>query len=363
MSARLSGLVSFLSVAAAVVPTAGYVFLIWRIDRYEKEPLKLAATAFLWGALPAVLASAAVELAFDVPLTALFHGHSKLLSASLIAPPIEEILKALALLSIFSLARYEFDGVLDGIIYGSLIGFGFAMTENVLYFWESQREGNLLTWGSIILGRTLAFGLNHAMFTSLAGVGFGLARYARSARSRGTLILMGLFAATAAHFLHNSFLSIGDLCVVSFIADWLGVSVILVTVLLAWRRERKWIETYLAEEVALGTLTFAQFAAVTSRRERVRSTWLSLGSSGLAQARLWRSLLSTATELAFKKHQQATVGEEKGNKAAIASLRARILGIRERLGNAALPDGSPGPDYEEPTSSDAARAAAPGGEF
>ena len=359
MAALLSVLVSLLSVVAAVVPTAAYVFLIWRIDRYEKEPLKLAAAAFLWGALPAVVASAAVELAVDAPLTALFREYSKLLSASLIAPPVEELLKSLALLCIFLLARYEFDGVLDGIIYGSLIGFGFAMTENVLYFWEAQRQSDALAWVGIILGRAIAFGFNHAMFTSLAGVGFGLARYAKSARSRGALILTGFLAATAAHFLHNSFLSIGDLCVISFIADWMGVSVVFVIVLLAWHRERRWIGMYLPEEVALGTLTPAQFASVTSRRERLKRTWLSPGSSG-SQARLWRSLLAATSELAFKKHQQAAMGEEKGNAVAITALRAKILSIRRLLGNADVPDDNRGPDYGEPASSDAARASAPG---
>ena len=39
------------SLVASVVPTILYVLVIWRIDRYEKEPLKLLAAAFLWGAL------------------------------------------------------------------------------------------------------------------------------------------------------------------------------------------------------------------------------------------------------------------------------------------------------------------------
>ena len=40
-----------LSFIASAVPTAVYVLLVWWIDRYEKEPLKLLACALLWGAI------------------------------------------------------------------------------------------------------------------------------------------------------------------------------------------------------------------------------------------------------------------------------------------------------------------------
>ena len=344
MSFLVSGLFPFLSLVAAALPTVGYVLLVWWIDRYEKEPIKLLAITFLWGAVPAVLASCMIEVAFDTPLVALSGRDSQLLSASVIAPPVEEFLKGLALLGIYWLARYQFDGVLDGIIYGSLVGFGFAMTENVLYFWDNQGDG-LVAWSVIVLGRAVVFGFNHAMFTSLTGVGFGLARYTKSRPKRWGIIGFGLLAAITTHFFHNVFVSAGNLCVVSFIFDWLGVLVVFLIVLLAWRRERTWMETQLADEVASGVLNPWHYEVVTSWRKRFQLSWQAVGVSGLRQARLWRKLVDSATRLAFRKHQQAVMAGARANDASanvyvrkIAEERASIVQIRQQLGDEAVLD-------------------------
>ncbi len=53
-------------------------------------------------------------------------------------------MKGLALVALFYLARQEFDGPLDGIVYGALIGFGFSMTENLLYFLHYPSYDSLL---------------------------------------------------------------------------------------------------------------------------------------------------------------------------------------------------------------------------
>ena len=327
----LNFLACLVSIAAGVLPTAAYVLIVWRIDRYEKEPMRLLAAAFLWGALPAVILAVVVEQLLGLPFTALAAPFDQLISASLIAPPAEEFVKALALLGLFRLAHYEFDGVLDGIIYGSLIGFGFAMTENILYFLGSQTD--LRSWSTVVVGRALAFGFNHAMFTSLTGIGLGLARYVRSVARRRLLIVVGVGAATTAHFFHNFFLSTDSLCLLSLLLDWLGVLVVLVIVVLTWRRERGWIEAQLAEEVEWGVISRRQLEAVTSRRRRWAMAWGALGTSGWQEARLQRSLAQSATELAFKKHQREAMGEEGGNSVTIASLRDEIMSIRRRLGD------------------------------
>ncbi len=319
-------------VLAGIVPTALYTWLMWRLDRYEKEPRKLLAAAFLWGALPAAVLSMILENIFDVPVRELSQGYSQIVNVSIIAPLVEESVKGLALLGIFALAYSEFDDVLDGIIYGSLVGFGFAMTENILYFIRAAQANNVEGWTLLVFGRSVAFGFNHAMFTSFTGIGLGLARY-RSGAGRWLLVASGLAAAATAHFVHNFFLSIGDLCLLSLVADWFGILVVLVIIVLAWTREQVWLRTQLAEEAVLGVLTPLQAETISSRRERLKHGWKLLGISGLTQARLWRELADVATELAFKKHQLATMGEEKGSSAAITALRVKVLGLRQRLGD------------------------------
>jgi RsiW-degrading membrane proteinase PrsW (M82 family) len=319
------------SVAAGVIPTLLYVLVIWRIDRYEKEPLGLLTAAFMWGAAPAILVSAVAELALDSSLALLSPGQQQLVSASLVAPPIEEITKGLALWGLYTLARREFDGVLDGIIYGSIVGLGFAMTENVFYFMGAWQQGGLNQWGIVVLARALAFGFNHAFFTSCTGIGFGLARYRCSKFEGAVVVLLGLGVAIVTHLLHNFFVSAGGLCLLSFALDWSGVLILLAIVALAWSRERTILTTQLPEEVTSGLLTASQLETMVSHRERLKRQWQLLGVSGLEQARIYRQIVATATELAFKKHQQAHMGDERDNGALVAGLRAKLADLKARL--------------------------------
>jgi RsiW-degrading membrane proteinase PrsW (M82 family) len=344
MEYQVSTVPLFPSLVAGVLPTIVYVFLIWRIDRYEKEPLRLLLVAFLWGAAPAVLLSIVLELAFDQPLALLsdlyrpLEYYGDFISMGIITPPIEEITKGVALLGLFVLARREFDGTLDGIIYGSLVGFGFAMTENVLYFVRAWQQDGLQGWGMVVFIRALVFGLNHAMYTSFTGVGFGLARYSRSRRQGTLYILAGLLAAILTHAIHNTFLSLEDMCMVSLVADWLGIGVVVVIILLTWRRERLWMTTQLAHEVRWGVLTEEQLQIILSRRRRWSKEWEALEATGMREARLWHKLADTAGELAFKTHQEQALGPEQATTRLIPQLRARIIQIRRELGDSAAAD-------------------------
>jgi RsiW-degrading membrane proteinase PrsW (M82 family) len=320
-----------LSVAAAIIPTVAYVLLVWRIDRHEREPVHLLVIAFVWGAIPAVLLAVIIETAFDVPIALLSQDYAAILGSSLVAPPVEEALKGLALWAVYRLVRHEFDSVLDGIVYGSIVGFGFAMTENVFYFWSAQAGNDLGHWVVVVLGRAIAFGFNHAMFTSFTGIGFGLARYRKSRLARWPVVLAGLGLATLAHALHNLFAAT-NLCLASLLVDWSGVLVVLAIMLLAWQRERAWIRAHLADEVQAGLLSLQEFGIIASRGRRYRETLRALtGSHGMRQARLWSALVDTATELAFKKHQLSVMGEERDNSVKVARLQQRLRAIRQQL--------------------------------
>ncbi|OGO05119.1 MAG: hypothetical protein A2Y73_08020 [Chloroflexi bacterium RBG_13_56_8] len=332
MSSEVSLVGVLLSIVASVAPTFLYVLVVWWIDRYEKEPLKLLIATFLWGALPAVFVAILLESIGDEAVAVVAGVRNQTFSASFIAPPVEEVAKALSLVAIYYLAREEFDGVLDGIIYGSLVGFGFAATENLLFYLGVWQKGSFMDWGGVVLGRAFVFGLNHAMFTSLTGVGLGLTLPQRTGRRRRIFALLGLSAAVAVHFLHNFFLSVESLCFVSLAADWLGVLVIGAIVALAWRREKSRLQVQLADEVKEGVVTQAQYEVILSRGERLRREWALAGQSGLAQMRLWRRLIKVATELAFAKHRQAQRGEQQARSAYIAGLRAKIVQIRRELG-------------------------------
>lgn len=329
MTATLGALLG--STAIGIISTLLFVLVIWRIDRYEKEPLGLLVAAFLWGAVPAILVSAVAEIAFDASLAVLPEESQQLVSSSLVAPPIEEMVKGVALWAVYTLARREFDGLLDGIIYGSIIGFGFAMTENVFYFMGAWQQGGFSQWGIVVLSRTLAFGFNHALFTSCTGIGFGLARFQRSKLEGTVVVLLGLGMGIAIHLLHNLFVTVGDFCLLSFAIDWSGLLILFAVIALAWGKERTILKTQLPEEVAAGLLTTSQLETMISHRERLKRQWQLLGVSGLQQARIYRQIVETATELAFKKDQQARMGDERGNSALISGLREKLARLKTQL--------------------------------
>jgi len=314
-----------LAVLAAVVPTSVYVLFVWWLDRYEKEPLRLLLAAFVWGAVPAVALAATVEVALQVPLDELFPRYGALLGISIVGPVIEEGLKAIALVAISILARYEFDGLLDGVIYGSLVGFGFAMTENLLYFIGS--DGATGEWLALILGRSVVFGLNHAMFASFTGVGLSLATGTRDRTQAVGIALLGIALATGAHQVHNTFVSMGELCLIGVIVDWSGVAVIGAVILLAWRREQLWLKRYLEEEVSAGVLSDEQYAIIRSWHARVLDQVRALAAGDVSGQRRRHDFFQAATELAFKKHQ-ASLWRYSGAASRVEELRKTV----QRLG-------------------------------
>ena len=168
----------FISLAAAIIPTVIYVLIFYWADRYEREPLWLTAVAFIWGAVPAIIVSIIGEFvlgwqSIDAPDSVA----GAIVNGAIIAPIVEELAKGTALLLIFWFMRHEFDGVLDGVVYGALIGFGFAMTENFFYFVGAYDEGGYGQLSFVIFLRAVLFGLNHAFYTGLTGIGLGMARW------------------------------------------------------------------------------------------------------------------------------------------------------------------------------------------
>src|SRR6476619_6693825 len=126
----------------ALIPTIFYALFIWWLDRHEKEPLPLLLVAFLWGAVPAIIIAIVLEVVIGFPVDQLISSDTgrELTSASVIAPVVEELVKALILVVLFLAFRREFDNVLDGIVYGAMVGLGFAFVENILYFSFSAYE-------------------------------------------------------------------------------------------------------------------------------------------------------------------------------------------------------------------------------
>lgn len=287
----------FSAIVAASTPTLIYTLIIWWLDRYEKEPIPLLIAAFAWGSLPAVVIAFYFQFVLALPVSQTPLGPN--LTYWGLAPIVEEPVKAAALILLFLFVRHEFDGPLDGIVYGALIGFGFSMTENLLFFLKDQQILISQFWI-----RSVLFGFNHAFFTCIVGLTLGLVRYTPQRIVRYFALACSLCVAIFFHALHNFAVNY-DLpgLVFSWLIQSCGVIVILAVAVLAWRHERRWMEDYLREEVALGTITAADYNEAVHIRLRFQAQFTALLSGDWRRfMRVWR-MHQAVTKLAFCKHQ------------------------------------------------------------
>ncbi|MDQ4106210.1 MAG: PrsW family intramembrane metalloprotease, partial [Actinomycetota bacterium] len=125
-------------VGVGVLQAVLYVLFIRFIDFYEREPFLYVIPVFIWGFTVAVVISLVFNTLFAFTVSAVASAQAvSFLTAVVGAPVIEECAKGLALLIAFGVAylvarrrgTIEFSGVMDGIVYGSAVGFGFAIAE------------------------------------------------------------------------------------------------------------------------------------------------------------------------------------------------------------------------------------------
>jgi RsiW-degrading membrane proteinase PrsW (M82 family) len=298
-----------IAVVGTGLPTAAYASLVWWLDRYEKEPVWLLALAFGWGAVPAAILSLVLEMAIDIPIYSL-GGDSlaaQLLSYGVGAPLIEESVKGIALVALVLLFPHEFDSLLDGIIYGAMIGLGFSMTEtSVAYTLPILLERGLGPGLINLLWRAVFFGLNHAFWSAVTGAGMAYARLAARAVPWivGPASAWGL--AILLHGLHNvgAILTEPAFCLplgLSLIVDWGGLLGLGIVAVLVLRRERIWIVQGLADEVSQGTLSQAELGLLCSATRRGIVRWQALARGGLHAFWAIGRYSQSATELAFRK--------------------------------------------------------------
>ena len=334
----------------ALAPALVYVLIIWWLDRYEKEPVSLAALAFIWGATPAILLALVFEVLLGIPLSAVGQAGA-FGEATLVAPVVEEGAKGIILFVLFLAYRREFDDVMDGILYGALVGLGFSVVENITYglrfaYPDGYQPGATPAIDAVLGGwflRSGIFGLNHAFFTSITGATLGYIRSTPSARARWGLPVIGLAGAMGAHALHNTLVSLGEFggsgvaiagCLLDILADWSGITVMVVVALLAGAKERRWIEQQLWEEVLVGRFHPAEYHMLTSAGRRWTARWQALTGQGWTAFRQLGRLQQLATELAFRKQQVLIAQDSNWRRHDIQVLRARIDDLHARMAGA-----------------------------
>lgn len=151
------------------------IFLIILLaDRWDPQPIPLLIIAIFWGAaiaagLSFILNSINGEIFYAFGGEALDAWATPVISA----PLVEETTKGLGLVLLMLLARRYFNGPLDGMIYGALIGGGFAFTENIIYYTRILEGAGAIGVVILFVMRGVLNIFGHAIYTSLTGVIMG----------------------------------------------------------------------------------------------------------------------------------------------------------------------------------------------
>jgi protease PrsW len=278
-------LLSWLLLLIYAIPVFLFVYLL---DLYEREPLSLVIGALLWGAFAAttlgILANdgwARVVLdifGFDVAVRWV---------AALTAPFTEEILKGMGVVFIYLIARRVIDDILDGFVYGAMTGLGFLVVEDVFYF-VNQFGGEI---GGVLQGfyvRVIASGLyGHVLYSGLFGMGvaYFVSRRHEETPGKRVLVAAALIAASMfAHFLWNSPLldfypqsglqDVGDYLQVIVATTVKGLpflAFVILMLVLARKREHRWLRVALATEVGKEGLHPDELAVLESPSARRRT--------------------------------------------------------------------------------------------
>ncbi|MDH7516619.1 MAG: PrsW family intramembrane metalloprotease [Bacteroidota bacterium] len=304
------------SLIFAVVPILLYLWVVWMMDRYDREPLSLVVLNFLWGALGAVF--------FGMYTSSLIAGLVKadaFVNLVAIAPVIEEIAKGSFLL--WTARDRRFDNITDGVVYGMAIGLGFGMTENFLYFLSARTAGE---WVQRVVLRTLYTAVMHAMATGVTGMAVGLGKY-RFRRYRIPLWIGGLLVAILMHAAWNYWTTLDMVGVTMLEAVFIGVSlgVIILVMQISLFAENRVILGELQEEADRSVIPqmHLNYLPFSSRRKILG--WLSPSIDRRAYVHL-------ATRLAFRKSQmRRTSGPERERlEREVEDLRGEIAAMLQR---------------------------------
>lgn len=276
---------------AALIPMIIYLLIIWRFDRYDREPFKLLLQNYLWGAIGAILLALIGSIIFSSVLNKIIADNNLVdkLSAIVVAPFVEEITKGVFLL--ITVSSIKFDNITDGIVYGGAIGLGFGMTENFFYFISST--DSISGWIAIIIIRNLFSGVMHCVSTGTLGAFVALAKF-KSGIAKIILPTVGLGIAMFIHAIWNASVSFESTAAIGFLFLFLTVLIFIIIFSLSVKNERKIIYSQLLSEASSGLIPPSHLEILSSS-SRDRAGWI--------EESIRKTYIKAATTLAFRKIQ------------------------------------------------------------
>jgi protease PrsW len=294
----------------ALPPLVIYLWVPWIVDRYDPEPWWCLLLALAWGGIAACGFSALINTMVHVEGETLGAGYGDFLGACVSAPIVEEFFKGLAVFGMFFFMRRQFDGVVDGVIYATFAALGFAAVENIIYYSNAAREEAVLGHSGVLVGTVVVRGIlgpwGHPLYTSMTGLGFGIARETNKTWLKWLAPLGGYMFAAFLHSTWNTAATLSNALVLLMLPLWF-LFVLAFFILVIWlvKRKGKIIRDHLRDEVLMGNLTPWELELITSPVGRIKATFNFGGSAG-------RKFIDAAARLALSKWHtgRATMGRK-----------------------------------------------------
>jgi RsiW-degrading membrane proteinase PrsW (M82 family) len=294
-----------------LLPIPLLVGLILYLDRLEPEPRALLAAIFGAGAGIAVItALLGRALHTGVITTPDLEPHASVattvsVGAAIGGALVAETLNGLVLLALLASRRTEIDGVEDGVVYGSMVGLGFALVANVYAYAVAWNSGA----GALAeeFARRGIFGpVFQALFISLIGLGVAYVAARPALSGRYLAIFAGWVGAVALDALWNHSETAGGTgLLVSYAVLFAALLAVIIAVVVDRQRVIGMITNFLPDFEHPEVVTaqdIRMLANLRWRREGRRWARLELGIAG-KQAMIQYQL--AATELAAACHRKS----------------------------------------------------------
>jgi RsiW-degrading membrane proteinase PrsW (M82 family) len=277
------------SSVAAIIPMLFYLVIIWRFDKYDREPFGTVLKNYFWGAIGAIIFAIIGSSVLSFGLSMFVKNPLDLNDAQVIfiAPFVEEITKGMFLL--ITVANKKFDNMTDGLVFGGAIGLGFGMTENFLYF---IAFGNTFQeWLNIVIIRTLFSAVMHCVSTATFGAFLGYAKL-KNIFYKLTFPFIGLGIAIFIHAAWNFSVSFQSTAFLGFVFLFFTVVIFIIIFSVAILSEKKIIYRELLEEAINGVIPFEHLEILDSAKRN---------KTGWVDESIRKLYIRTATTLAFRK--------------------------------------------------------------
>ncbi|MBW4719842.1 PrsW family intramembrane metalloprotease [Saccharothrix sp. SC076] len=297
---------------AALVPVVAVLGAFLWVDRWEPEPAKILLLAFAWGACGATITSLVFNQTAHVLGELINNGDGSTFAAVVGAPIVEEATKAAFVLALFLRRREEFDGVVDGMVYAGVTAAGFAFTENIYYFARVFVDSGFGDLSSGVVALFILRGVlspfAHPLFTSMTGIGVGVAALTGNKRLRVVAPLLGYLGAVGLHSLWNFSTTVGTGSTFINLYFLIMVPVFAGMVwLVVWqrRREQRIVAEQLPEMASRRWIASSEVTLLASLQGRRRWRRAVRRKVGDQAARAVAGYQVAATELAFLRHRMA----------------------------------------------------------